>query len=119
MWFQFVGLIVLISPLQSDATKDLRSNNNSRFLLAFFVTSLTSTLAGQIAGSLVFEAISWPNIFKDVGFWQAYWTGLTFLYPAERTIIALLAALAGTALCKALKTTYLLPLLSNWKKDKI
>jgi hypothetical protein len=119
MWFQFSGLILLILPLQSGTRRNAPQNYNSNFVVAFFVTCLTSTLAGQIAGSLVFEAISWPNIFKEVGFWQGYWFGLTFLYPAERTVIALLAASAGTALHRTLKTAHLLRRLDISKKDKV
>jgi hypothetical protein len=119
MWFQIVGFLLLVSPLQSLATKNLGSNNNAKFLSAFFITSLTSTLASQIAGSLVYEMVNWPNLIPNIGAWQATWTTLTVLYPAERTTIAILAALTGAAAYKALKTTNLLPMLSYAKKDKV
>jgi len=97
MWFQIIGLLILISPLQLIALKNLNSNNNSRLLFGFFVTSLTSTLAGQIAGSLAIVVL-----IPDVNFWKANWIFLTFLYPVERIIIALSSAFLGTSLHRVL-----------------
>jgi hypothetical protein len=73
-------------------------------LIGFFLTCLASTLAGQIAGSLVFEALN-PNATALLGIWQT----LTFIYPVERTIIALAAMIIGVSLVKVLRTANLLP----------
>ncbi|MDH5481504.1 MAG: hypothetical protein OEY22_01295 [Candidatus Bathyarchaeota archaeon] len=107
VWFQIAVFLILISPIQSMATRRLNSNSDSKILSAFFVTSLTSTLAGQIAGSLTFEVISWPIFMADVNTWRSYWHVLTFVYPIERTIIALCAALIGISLHKALQSANL------------
>jgi hypothetical protein len=101
LWFQIIGLVVLISPLQSIAIKNLHSEDNSKLFYAFFMTSLTSTLAGQIAGSATFEAI----LLSDLDYWRGTWITTTFLYPIERIIIAAAAGLIGTALFKVLRTT--------------
>lgn len=93
-WFQLIVFIILVSPIQSMALKNLNSKANEKALFSFFITFLTATLAGQIAGSLVFELISWPltaNLDVLKGIWQA----TTFIYPIERTLIALGAALLG------------------------
>jgi uncharacterized membrane protein len=100
MWFQIVGLVILVSPLQSAASNSLKSDKPTRLLFAFFITSLTSTLAGQIAGNIVFETLLDP---------RAIWPLLTFVYPFERTIIALIAAFIGVPLFEALKTANLIP----------
>lgn len=113
IWFQIFGLIILSSPLQSRATRGFNSNSDSKSFFAFLITSLTSTLAGQIAGSLAFEVISWPALISDVNFYRGYWQGLTFLYPIERTLIALAAASIGTAMYKVLKAANLMPFLNN------
>jgi len=112
MWFQIAGFLILISPLQSTALKNLNSGNDSGHLQAFFITCLTSTLAGQIAGSLIFELLSWPIFLVDIKAWEMYWQGLTFLYPVERTIIALIASFFGAALYKVLKSTNLIQFLN-------
>jgi hypothetical protein len=109
MWFQITGFLILISPLQSMALKTLNSNskNNSKLLFAFFITSLTSTLAGQIAGSLTSEILAWPVFMANADSWRAIWQITTFLYPVERTIIAIGAALIGASLYKVLKSSNL------------
>ncbi|MDI6846577.1 MAG: hypothetical protein QMD23_00360 [Candidatus Bathyarchaeia archaeon] len=116
MWFQIIGFLVLTSPLQSMALKNMRNfNNYSRLLLAFFTVSLTSTLAGQIAGSLTFELISWPIFMEDVNFWTGLWQLLTWLYPIERIIIALIATFIGVFLYKVLMSANLMPSLTVHK----
>jgi len=110
-WFQIVGLIILVSPLQSIAKRLLDSQSNAKLMYGFFLTCLVSTLAGQIAGSLVFEILAAdPNVVKGS------WPALTELYPVERIIIALAAALIGTALSRILKSASLPPSISrSWR----
>lgn len=107
MWFQIAGFLILISPIQSMALKTLNSNNNSKLLFGFFVTSLTSTLAGQIAGSLTSEILAWPIFVANISSWKTIWQITTFLYPLERTIIALGAAFIGASLYRVLKSANL------------
>lgn len=104
LWFQIAGLIILVSPLQSAAARSLESGSNLKLLLGFFITCLTSTLAGQIAGSLVFEALI-PNATNLLPTWQT----LTVLYPVERIVIALSATFIGASLSKVLRSTNLWP----------
>lgn len=105
MWFQIIGFLILVSPLQSVALKNMwNSKSNTKLVPAFFITSLTSTLAGQIAGSLVFGAqFSWPMFLIDVNVWKLNWQVLTWIYPWERIVIALAAAFIGVTLFKVLK----------------
>ena len=114
LWFQIAGLTILFSPLQSAAVKNLNSNANRKLVYSFFVTSLTSTLAGQIAGSLIFELmIADPITLKG------YWIGLTLLYPVERVIIALAAGLIGASLYKVLRKTNLIVLPNGSENRKM
>ncbi|MEM3695228.1 MAG: hypothetical protein QXJ11_04645 [Candidatus Bathyarchaeia archaeon] len=104
LWFQLVGFIILVSPIQSVALKNLNSDANIKALFSFFLIFLTATLAGQIAGSLIFEFISWPlTVNTDVlkGIWQA----TTLIYPIERTLIAFGAALLGLPIHRILVST--------------
>jgi len=100
-WFQIVGLTILISPAQVSAVNSFESENTSRLFFAFSMTSLVSTVAGQIAGTLVFETYQLPEAT-----YLGTWIGTAFWYPVERTIIALGSALIGTALFKALKPSF-------------
>jgi hypothetical protein len=110
MWFQVVGFLILISPLQSAASSSFKSPKVTRLLFAFFVTSLTSTLASQIAGNIIFETLFFGTITPGL------WFSLTFVYPFERTIIALIAAFLAVPLFKALKTTNLINVTQRLKK---
>ena len=103
LWFQLVGLVVLLSPLTSIAIKSTGRKNNLRQLsLAIGVISFVSTLAGQIAGSLMFEITRWPIIYPQVEYWRtAQWQFLTFVYPVERGIITILALIIGIPLIRA------------------
>jgi len=116
MWFQITGFLVLISPLQSLASKNIRNpNNNSKLLSSFFIVFLTSTLAGQIAGSLTFELISWPIFLARVDAWTATWQIVAWLYPIERIIIALIATFVGVFLYRILIHANLMPFLNQSK----
>jgi hypothetical protein len=107
LWFHITGFIILISPLQSMALKTLSSNDNSKLLFGFFIISLTSTLAGQIAGSLTSEILAWPIFMANVDSLKAIWQITTFLYPVERTIIAFGATFIGASLYRVLKSANL------------
>jgi hypothetical protein len=108
MWFQIAVFLILASPLQSMAIRNLNSTK-AKLFSAQFIICLTSTMAGQIAGSLTYEAISWPIFMADVNAWRLNWQIITFLYPIERTFIALASATIGTLLFIVLKTTNLVP----------
>jgi hypothetical protein len=112
MWFQIIGFLLLISPLQSMAIKNLNSESVSKLFQAFFITFLTSTLAGQIAGSLVFEVLAWPIFMVDLNAWRVTWQFLTFIYPVERVLIALMGALIGATLQNSLKPVNLTSLVN-------
>lgn len=118
MWFQIIGFLVLISPMQSVVSKNMRnSNNNSKFSFAFLTVFLMSTLAGQIAGSLTYELISWPIFIADVDAWTTTWQVVTWIYPIERTIIALSATFIGVFLYKTLISSNLMPFISRSSHD--
>lgn len=119
MWFQILGFLVLISPLQSAALKNIQaSNHNSRLLLAFFTICLVATLTGQIAGSLIFEMVSWPILISDINAWATLWQILTWIYPIERIIIALIATFIGVFLYKILMSANLMPFLKLESRKK-
>lgn len=119
LWFQVIGFIILISPIWSIAVKNMwSSKNNARLIFAFFVTSLISTLAGQIAGSLTFEALSWPIFVADVNAWRLNWQIIAWLYPVERIIISLAAAFISVALQKVLKSANLTKMLTDANLQK-
>lgn len=109
MWFQIAGLLLLISPLQSIAINNLKSRDIPRFLLSFFAVSLTSTLAGQISGSLTALVLVPNPPAVQLGLFEV----LTVQYPIERTIIALASALIGAPLFRILQSSNLLQIVNR------
>jgi len=105
LWLDFIGLIIVASPLQAKAIKYLNETSSS-FCLGFgvCVTCLSATLFGHVAGNILFEVFFWPNA---VEWWLATWQTSTFVYPIERVMIVIIATIVGTALFKALKFTTL------------
>lgn len=110
MWFQVFGFLVLVSPI--------KFKNNSNSLLDLFAISLISTLAGQIAGSLTFELVSWPIFLADLDAWRASWQLITFLYPVERVVIAVGSTFIGAAIYKVLKPINLIQTINSGNQEK-
>jgi len=104
LWFQVLGLVVLVSPLRLRAVNSMRKNATLLELSwAVAVVSFIATLFGHVVGVIIFQAVYFPTL-PDVNFWRSLWQGLTFIYPIERTIITLLATLIGAPLINALRT---------------
>lgn len=118
MWFQIIGFLLLVSPLQSMALDYIRDlNNKPKVLSGFFIIFLNSTLTGQIAGSLTFELISWPIFMADINLWWEVWRFLTWLYPIERVIIASITTFIGVFVYRALTAANLIPLFHPKKQN--
>ncbi len=112
MWFQILGFSVLFLPVKTWIDQSVKREKGVRRVLAFFAISLFSTLAGQIAGSLTYVFSVSVLLFSPVpsGGWTLLWQGLTFVYPVERTIIALGSTLIVVPLYKVLRSADLVKL---------
>ena len=108
-WFQVFGLLLLVSPLELLAIKNLRSAKISGRFFSFFVVSLTSTLVGQISGSFTALAII-PSLASA---WLLNFQVLTVQYPIERIVIAFGSALIGVPLFRILQSSNLLRAVSR------
>jgi biotin transporter BioY len=74
IWMQIVGLVILISPLQSKAVKQIFEHTRlTELAFGVGIVSLTATLFGNIVGDIMFEAIYWPNIISSVDAWKSDW----------------------------------------------
>jgi len=105
LWFQLVGLIVLASPLRSKAEDSLHKHSSSLELsFGVGIICFMAALFGQVVGSLMFETMYWPTMYPQTEFWKVLvWQPATFVYPIERTLIALLATVIGVPLIRALR----------------
>ena len=115
LWFDFIGLIIVASPLQSKAIKYLNEASNSLHLgIGVCATCLSATLFGHVTGNILFEIFYWPNTAE---WWRATWQSLTLIYPVERLTIVIVATIIGTALVRALKSMALQN--QVWQKGEI
>lgn len=104
IWFQLVGLIILVSPASCMASRFIRSMKAQKSALGIGIIALIATLAGQVTGTLMFEIFVFP-VSSNIEFWRTtQWLPVAFVYPLERSIVTLLAILAGTPLIKAIRT---------------
>ncbi len=104
LWFQLIGLFVLVSPASTKAWKFIHDNHADRLTLGILPIALISALIGQAAGGLLFELFFYP-VYPQIEFWQiAQWQLLTVVYPLERGIVTVLATLIGTPLIRAVQS---------------
>ncbi len=104
VWFQLVGLAVLVSPLQSKARRLLEKRTSiQEVFFGVSVICFTAALFGQVVGSLMYEAIYQPILIFDLDVWKGSLQALTFIYPVERVIITVIATFLGVPLIKALR----------------
>ncbi len=119
LWFQMVGFVLLLSTHRSLTSQDtLQYESDRRSPIPLFSAFLISTLAGQIAGSLIFVATSWPILIADLEAWKVMWQVLTWVYPIERIIIALGATTIAFLVHKTLISTNLMHLPYNEQTAK-
>jgi hypothetical protein len=104
-WFQMIGLVLLIPSLYFANSKNPTSIHNPRVVAALFTTCLCSALAGQMAGTLTFEIMISGNTATAL----STWVFTAFIYPVERTVIAVFATALGVSLLPILKAANLMP----------
>ena len=103
IWFQLVGLIILVSPASPIASRFIQSMKVQESAFGIGIIALISTLAGQVTGTLMFEIFVFP-VNSSIEFWRTMqWLPIALVYPLERGIVTLLATLVGTPLIRAVR----------------
>jgi hypothetical protein len=101
-WLHFISLLVLISPLSRKAIKLVISK--SKYLtVGLFITCFIGTMMQHLTGSILFASIL--GLFTgtiSTEAWPGIWNTAFLLYPLERILIAIFAAVTGSALIVAL-----------------
>ncbi len=120
VWFHLLGVAILVSPLGRWAARLVREDWTSLLrqprawqsqFLAMLTLSLAGTLAQHVMGGTVNEIVvginfhSLPGRRGQFSTWQDFWTLIFYVYPIERTIIALFAALLASSTIVALKAS--------------
>ncbi len=118
VWLHLVGLALLVSPIGRRAAEEVtagwrgfRENAPSYFLghfWAYLVLAFAGTMAQHMMGGILTQLVVGINFHQIPGkyhSWQDFWTFIFWVYPVERSIIALVAALLGSASILALKAS--------------
>jgi hypothetical protein len=99
VWFHLVGLVVLLSPATTLAVRYVQSFNAQKLVLGVGILAFSGVLIDQIVGSFFYQAAlgnpSPPSL----------WQSLAFVYPVERVLATILAAIIGAGIIRAVKTT--------------
>ena len=101
LWFHIISLLIMASPLQTKAIKNISSPNPTSLTTGVIITFLTSTLFSQVVGSIVFEFLNIGN--TSLKYWLGEWQSLTLIYPVERLIIVAVATVVAVPVLKALR----------------
>lgn len=131
VWLHLGGLAVLASPVASRAIHALSddwtaqiessSRNYRGQFLAILVLAFIGTLAQHVTGGIITQAVVGLNFNLVPGAgrfetWQAFWTFVFWIYPGERTIIALAATAIAAPVVIVLKFSRLTQHLPRMKK---
>jgi hypothetical protein len=126
-WLHLVGLALLVSPFSRKAALDITRNWRGsveklhdsgeklsydfwQHFRAFFVFAFAGTLAQHLTGGILTQLVvglyfnTLPGHYLT---WEGFWTTIFWIYPIERTVIALASALIGSASILALKVSRL------------
>ncbi|MFP3985630.1 MAG: hypothetical protein ACLFU9_06680 [Candidatus Bathyarchaeia archaeon] len=104
LWLHIIVLVFLFSPLQPKIGKYMLENKSaSKFVFAVASTLFVATLFSHVVGSLMYEAIYWPTFISEMEIWRANWQLLSWIYPVERLVIAVVSTPLAVGLLKALR----------------
>jgi hypothetical protein len=98
-WLHIVAFVVLLSPLSFMAAKWLQTLDSKKILFGVIVFSFTGAMIQHLTGNILFEVVLGQVVQSiQTTVYPGIWTGVFFVYPVERLILIISAALVGTPL---------------------
>jgi len=98
VWFHAVALFLLLSPATTLATEYIRTFNAQKLVLGVGIFAFIGVLVDHIVGSLIYQSIIAPLP-------PSTWEAVAFIYPVERLLVTIVAAITGAAIIRGVKTT--------------
>jgi hypothetical protein len=102
-WVHCIALVALVSPLSRRATDWVTGSSKSQLFLGLAVLSFIGTFAQHLTGNLLYETYQAIYLGNPLEALFKWWSLVFWIYPIERTIIVIGAAVFGTALIRALR----------------
>ena len=103
-WLHIIALVLLISPLSRKAIDWISNPVRVYRIWGMLILCLIGTMIQHITGGLLFESVFGLvlGVIQPEA-WPAIWTGIFFVYPVERAVITVVAALIGAASYRTLR----------------
>jgi len=98
VWFHAVALFLLLSPATTLATEYVKTFNAQKLVLGVGIFAFIGVLVDHIVGSLIYQSIIAPLP-------PSIWEAVAFIYPVERLLVTIVAAIAGAAIIRGVKST--------------
>lgn len=95
VWLHALALLILMSPASRLAVRYLRGSDSRELVFGVGILAFIGVLSDHIAGSLLFQLLT-PLP-------QSTWEAIAFVYPIERLLATIAAAIIGGGLIKAMK----------------
>lgn len=98
VWFDAIGLFVLLSPATILATEYIKTFNPQKLVLGVGIFAFIGVLVDHIIGSFIYQSVIAPLS-------PAVWATVAFIYPVERLLATIVAAILGAAIIRGIKIT--------------
>ncbi len=101
IWLHLIaGAVLVLSSRVKLICPPFHGMRAERLLTGLVMTFFPSTMAGQLAGTLVWEFLIGEAV---TGVWKAFGMTIMLAFPVERTLITIIACFLGATLIKALQ----------------
>lgn len=98
VWFDALALFLLLSPATTIATEYIKSFNPQKLVMGIGIFAFIGVLVDHIVGSFIYQsaiATLPPSV----------WEAVAFIYPVERLLVTIVAAIIGAAIVRGVRTT--------------
>jgi len=98
VWFHAIALFFLLSPATTLATEYIKTFNPQKLVLGVGIFAFIGVLVDHIVGSFIYQSVIAPLP-------STVWETVAFIYPVERLLVTIVAAILGAAIIRGVKTT--------------
>ena len=102
-WLHIIALIVLLSPLRSKATDNIKKLNIPKMALSLTILAFIGTMLQHLTGNLLFQLVFGILAEIPATEFAGVWTAIFFAYPFERILMLIITMLIGTPLIIIIK----------------
>jgi len=98
VWFHAIALFLLLSPATTLATDYIKTFNPQKLVFGVGIFAFIGVLMDHIVGSFIYQSAIAPLP-------PSVWEAVAFIYPVERLLVTIVAAVIGAAIIRGVKTT--------------